>query len=472
MYCKVTMDVPAGQGQTLSLTTLGMHDQILAQATQAVNIIAGKTQSVAPRFQAVARSLALRASTGRFWQGSPGLSAISVYGVDASGNLIPSQDVVGPSGKPIGGITLSASGPYTQKRMVDNGATFPPFRGLPFSSAAFRYDGRFSGTETITATMRNGEFPPASLALTLEPEKTVPTAEIFAATENPGGELGSSDQVVEFAPGVSGNVSPLRALTFREGALVPFGADGHGGFWAGGTNGGAVRYDGAGKRVDSGPRLETGQYISLGALDSNYNLYVAFYDEWGGEVSCSGQPNYVRRYAAGFGSGRILGTLSLEWDCVVRYLAVDGLGDLYVGEYSQNPLGSNANIVEYGPSSPSGARSIVRTISQTSNAYFGGMSTLQPFAGDAKGNLFEVNLPGSTGLLEYPAGSTTPQTVLEGIPIGAFSLDRHGHIFAEVPTSATAFSIEEFAPGSTIPMRTIGGPSTKLTIPAGIAVDQ
>jgi hypothetical protein len=46
----------------------------------------------------------------------------------------------------------------------------------------------------------------------------------------------------------------------------------------------------------------------------------------------------------------------------------------------------------------------------------------------------------------------------------AFAIDRHGDIYAEVPPGSSC-AIEEFAPGSSTPMRTIAGPATDLEVP-------
>ena len=60
--------------------------------------------------------------------------------------------------------------------------------------------------------------------------------------------------------------------------------------------------------------------------------------------------------------------------------------------------------------------------------------------------------------------------VLEACGLTGFALDAQGDIYAEVPTSSTAFQIEEFLAGATTPTRIIGGSNTTLTVPAGITV--
>jgi hypothetical protein len=219
------------------------------------------------------------------------------------------------------------------------------------------------------------------------------------------------------------------------------------------------------------------------AFDREQNIYVA-----SGYLSDDGncadaEDAEVREYAAGFGAARVLGSWSIdasniEGPCTMEYLSADALGDMYVGEHNKSSFSQDAGrIVEYGPPGTDGERPILRTIPQGIQYVSSSASTMGPFAGDAHGNLLEVNgylrdhPTGANGIVEYPKGSTTPRQLLGGIPVVAFALDREGDIFAEVATTPTSFSIEEFAPGASTPMRVIGGSATDLVgVPAGIAV--
>jgi hypothetical protein len=468
--CTITLDIPVGRNQPLTLVTRygPKASLVLARATQEVSVVAGSPAVITPSFIAIAHGLAVRSSTAAFLQGSPLTTILTVYGVDGRGALIPSERVADPSGHPITGITLSGSGAYARASITDNGGRRPAFHGAAYTSAVFAYNGKLAGAETISATPHGELLRPATADLTFRPSTTLPAAQIFADVKpSPSGPR----VVLQFSSAASGNVAPLRTVSTP---LLPVGADGAGGFWAvpAAIDGPIVRMNAVGDVVVSIAH-KMFQYFGAAALDATGNAFYAPASYQDGSSNCYSGDLTVLEYGARSDGTRLADSIPLDWDCGAEELSVDALGDLYVGEFMYEQDEYRGHIVELGPKKADGTRNVIRTIDQTQE--YGSSEhrvTLAPLAGDPQGNLFEMRLDGKPGLIEYPAGSKKPQIVLAGVTISAFALDGKGDIYAEVPASSTTCAIQEFAPGSSVAMRTIAGPATGLGVPVGIAVAQ
>jgi hypothetical protein len=464
--CTVSVDVPSGRRQTIELTTLqtnaGMKAQVaLAVATATVDITPGKHTSIAPAFHAVARRLALQLTSTKMWQNTPAVSLATVYGVDAAGELIPSQDVVDKSVRPVDRIVLSSSGVYPQRRLISNGTGYPRFDGKPYASALFKYDGKLAGVATIAAEPQDGLLATVQRKITIAAAAPGAVAQIFALVRDPSYYY----RLVEFSSSATGNAVPLRVVDPAEG---PFASDGRGGYWGEKGNGDATEIDHFNASSDEVDSFASPSTFNSGAIDSDGKLVVVSSGE-GDFVGNCGPGATLAEFGTELGAVRPGPSQAMNWLCQVPYLSADALGDVYAGEYQENPLYATGRIVEYGPPDATGKRTVIRTISRTVNGADESYSVLSPFAGDAHGNLFAVDddTPASTGLLEYPAGSTAPVPLLQGISIAAVAIDSGGNIYAEV-TSGSGCAIEEFPPGGSTPTRTIAGPAAGLGPPVGI----
>src|SRR6202042_1723608 len=118
------------------------------------------------------------------------------------------------------------------------------------------------------------------------------------------------------------------------------------------------------------------------------------------EASNCGPGATLNQYGTELGGARPGSPQFITWHCQVPYMSADAVGDVYVGEYEDTALYSDAQIVEYGLPDATGKRTAIRTISRTINGADGSYSVLSPFAADARGDLFVVDddTPASTGL--------------------------------------------------------------------------
>ena len=201
------------------------------------------------------------------------------------------------------------------------------------------------------------------------------------------------------------------------------------------------------------------------ALDKHENIYVV----QGGVTNsgtCTTTDAELVEYSAGGLDEKILRTIAgLGTLPCSASVAVDPLGDVYVG-WTQDDRGlPKAEIREYGPT----AKGRPRPLRKLSIAY----AYVDTLAGDASGDLFAML---SSKLYEYPAGSTTQQAIFPQTQIAAFTLDAKANIYAVFQTgpstyfSPGTFTLEKFAPGSTTPKLRISGPDTGLYLPKAITV--
>jgi hypothetical protein len=277
--------------------------------------------------------------------------------------------------------------------------------------------------------------------------------------------------VVEFDAKASGNVAPVRR--FAGGFLAVTAAAN---FWSGPTSGtGFGLHTPAGKLVDR-VRLQappdTAGFFGGFATDRDGNAYVA----WGTPPA---YPDYCRldggdvilsEYAAKSRWERTTRTLDIGPQCSITSIAVDGFGKVYVATQT---VGSgitwgDARILVYAPGaqgSPKPIRSITVPGTGTGVAvsHYGIYQIVANGAGDLfmdeEGSLYEYSH-------EHPMRR---QRILDSAPsANAFAVGPQGHIYIAgyVPNPENpklqALGVEEFALGSTSPIRTIAGSRTHI----------
>ena len=177
-------------------------------------------------------------------------------------------------------------------------------------------------------------------------------------------------------------------LRIVDPAVGPFASDGAG-YWGEMDDGNTTEIDDfnvTGVKVDS----FLSPSFNSGTIDSNGKLLIVSSgaDDYVGNC---GPGATLAQYGTELGGVRPGPSQAMNWLCQVPYVSADALGDVYAGEYAENPLYSTGQIVEYGPPDATGKRTGIRTISQTVNGAGGSYSVLGPFAGDAHGNLFVVD---------------------------------------------------------------------------------
>jgi hypothetical protein len=427
-----TIAVAAGPGKhKLKLSSYATTDgtgAALAQTSASVTVSRGlKNYPPALTWTGIATKLTLLTTPSTLTQGQAAEVQVVAYGVDAGGAPIPDSNVVGPDGSPVS-ASIVATGPYQVTNACFSGSS------LDSPCNSLTYDGIKSGIEKLTAT--SGEFPPAKRKLVIKPG---PTGAAQIVTES---ELTDVLQdTLQFSASASGNASPLRMLLVSG---VPYGLGVAGDFWIGGTH-----YAANGATLGQIAPLKS-YTIAGGAIDRSGNVYLAE-----NEISAYSDETLARQvneYAAG--SYRLLRSIVPVFSAgqdTITAITVDGLGNLFVGAAVGNFHASA--IYKYAPGT-AGSAPPTETIT-VSNAY------PAQIAADATGNLF-VPISG-TSVMKYAPGSNTGTAVLSNPAIEGFAIDGSGDIYiAAILLTNDTISIQEFAPGSTTPMRTIAGPLTLL----------
>jgi hypothetical protein len=366
-----------------------------------------------------------------------GTSVVTAYAVDASGNAALGSRVVLADGHPAA-LKLTQAGLRS--------ATFPFFN---FFRNELQFNGQRSGKITFVAS-QDGKSP------VLAPVTGTLVVHSMPGVDGLGSIIAAAGSgVVEFSPSASGATTPLRTL-FGVG-YAPYGADAQGNLWAGTT-----RYSNTGKILGS-IKLKQDYVFEAATTDSAGNVYAVLSAQYSGEGYCNYQ-QWIVEYAAGDYSGRTIRSVPYKDGCTATAIAVDASGYIYT--YTPGLYYYPTPTLSKWPANASGN---VKPLSSVT------VPPISNMISDASGNLYAIeqaqsgSSPGT--LVEFPAGSSTPQTVLPGVSVTAFTMDSTGNTYAEVPTSANAFQIEEFAPGSTSPSNTISSTSlTNSALPPGITV--
>jgi hypothetical protein len=439
--CTIQVQVPAGT-QDLRMTTAGAKTKfgpLALMGKTKVKIRPGVMNYVpALKWFGFAHKVRITATPKNLTQFTPSQTTLMVYGVDGSGNVIPETGLIDLS--TVGFITVTtATGAYTQSLDVPN-----------FTPTTWAYDGRRDGTETFNTKASVGKtvVATASVSIQIAPGNASSIGQVIAASgQSPG------ISVVEFSAYAVGNVAPLRTLP---SSGSPYGVQSDGSFWMG-----QQRFDTLGDVLGQVKNPHPADFATAQTVDSAQNEYGAYIPT--GDSSCSGNAHILVFAANSYGATQTR-NITMPAGCSPTELAVDGPGVLYA-YVAPSYYGSATGTVLEFPANTSGVVPPSHTI---------GNIFLSNLVGDSAGNLYALYSASAgtppTTLVKFAPNATTWTTVLPGVTVSAFALDSEGDIYAEVPTSSSAFQIEEFLAGSTSATRVIGGSSTNLTVPAGIAV--
>jgi hypothetical protein len=355
--------------------------------------------------------------------------AVAYYGIDASGAMTSL----------FSGVVL-ADGTVPEVVLTQSGLQRTKLLNWP-SSLSFNGEKAGKLTFTLSQKSKSPVLAPASATLVV---RSRPSVTGLGTTIVPSG-----DNVFEFPAGAMGATAPLRTL-FDLQVASPYGADAQGNFWMSNRH-----YSNNGKMLGSVAQT-SGYTFEAATTDAAGNVFAIIGQEEG--YCIPGQ--FIVEYAAGDYSGKTIRKIPYSDGCMGTGIALDASGFIYT--YTPgDPY--NAPAISKWPANVSGNVSPLSTIT---------VPSLSNMISDASGNLYAIQQaqrgsPDGT-VVKFAPGSSTPQTVLPSVTVAAFTMDASANIYAEVPTSGTAFQIEEFAPDSTTPSNVLSSPS--LTTPGGIAL--
>jgi hypothetical protein len=135
-------------------------------------------------------------------------------------------------------------------------------------------------------------------------------------------------------------------------------------------------------------------------------------------------------------------------------LAIDAAGNLYVASSAHVP----PQVTVYSPGSTTPSLTLTQDL-----------TVPVAVAVDSKGNVWVSNEEGSDqgSLVEFPRGSTTPSTVIDGLnPLG-IAVDSRDNLYVENYNTSVAM-VSVYPPGATKPSKSFG--QTTLLEPLGITV--
>lgn len=291
--------------------------------------------------------------------------------------------------------------------------------------------------------------------------RTLPLARIAtSASPQPlifvGMSVNGRSGVGEFRRSANGNVKPVRTIAFADTVVSLFGADSSNNFWVlfrqRGTYDPPTLYATRFSQTFRALGTLSASELSSVSVDKRGNLYAVV-------------DNTIVEYAAGTYGKKTLRTIPIYNLDTTPQLAVDGAGNLYASGYPGTYVSSQYQIAEWGRKA-SGSVKPKREIPTGSAAP---SALLADAAGDVYATFGAGTYSFANGVWEWPAGSTTPQWLLPGLPVKAFALDSAGNVYADVPTIENNFAIEVFSAART-PVATISGTRTRLGYPTGIAV--
>jgi hypothetical protein len=361
-------------------------------------------------------------------------AVVTGFAVDASGSLAPNEPVLPDGTRPA--LELVQTG--------FEGSTIP-FSG--FVRHVIGFNGQKSGKLTFTVS-QNSKSPvlqPASAGLTVRAKPGVPgLGSTIVAT---------GDQVPMFPAGATGAAEPLRTL-FDVRVSAPYGADARGDFWMSNNH-----FSNTGALLGS-IKLPGDDVLTATTTDAAGNVYALLSDQQNEGSPCNNH-YWIVEYASGDYSGKAIRQIVYPVHCAGTAITLDASGFIYTYEPPDGVFATGK--VSKWPAKTSGNVQPLTTFQ---------VPALSSMMADAAGDLFAVhqaarNAPAGT-LIKFTAGSWARQPVLPNISVAAFTMDTAANVYAEVPTSPTAFEIEKFAPGSTTPSNTLT--SSSLTTPMGITV--
>jgi hypothetical protein len=440
--CTFSIRVAPGDDQRLQLQTYASKNgtgPALATATLTLNVRAGAERFAAPHVYGIARHIAAGPLEATVHQGTWQPVPIVVYGVDAAKAPIPSAAIVDSSDariESVAAVTLAGFVNATLK-----GSDDAPIACCGVTDRTFSYDGLHAGRETFTVKTP-GLTAISTTLRALRGSSALATIVTGSSYANSSTDVNFVEQYLSNA---NGNAAPVRSFVAQNGNNRPFGEDEQGNFWVGGTH---FSNTGATLGTVALPAQTNGL-----ARDGAGNLYAA--------THCS-----IFEYAAGaYGTPTPIRRILYPNCTIGSQLAIDGDGNIFVS--IDGSAGAPAGIVEFAAHAGSGITAPIRTIV----APFGGGHDIVGLDADAAGNLYALDVNGSTtNLLQFAPGATVGKALLPGVSIQTFAVDDGGGIYARVYGATESGSLEYFPPGSNAPVQIISGSNTQLFAVGAIAV--
>ncbi|HTA39306.1 MAG TPA: hypothetical protein VK760_09530, partial [Candidatus Acidoferrales bacterium] len=268
----------------------------------------------------------------------------------------------------------------------------------------------------------------------------------------------SSQKMLVFARGVSGNAAPSKRLRFSK----VYAATAAGKFWAMGPAKG-IRYQ-PGLYSASGALIAALPSATIGVRkDGSFYTLVATYSGIPEECIYVGNVA-IDTYRLRDGKPTLVSSLTLAKPCNVAAVAAGPDGSLYVATssvaaHSDDP--QTTRVLHFAP----GAIGNAKPVSRVYSTYEGGASNTQ-LAVDSRGNLY-LALNGRVRV--YRNGRSPGTYLFDGDAVAIDSQDNVYVVASAYNKTAlrTRLVVREYAPGATTPFRTIDGSNTELHIGDG-----
>ena len=347
------------------------------------------------------------------------------FGVDNSGSVIPSVNV-NPSY--VRGFSFTVRGWLSKTYEFPNGIAccgiISPY-GVT-GNAGIPYAGYSSDSERFVAHVSG--FP-AALPVTLA---TLPAPTPFAPLLVQG-----YNGLEQFVATAQGNVSPARVYFPRQRFLVGEGVDGS--YWVDGAH-----YSNYG--VPLGTIAASGYVIAEDYAGHVYSL------------------NQDRRPACAIFEyprapyGHVAPLREIQFACPegAGAVAVDHAGNVFA---STNGV-SGATIIEFAPGTASGYVTPTQQLAIPNTFEIASMDT------DGADNLYALATNAGYHLYKIAPGLSALQPLLTSIPLGeAIALDDAGNLYVVRTGTGSPRppdQVEEYAPGASIPTRTLSGTDTLI----------
>jgi hypothetical protein len=272
------------------------------------------------------------------------------------------------------------------------------------------------------------------------------------------GSTGGGDftRALSFDASATGNVKPIAQLPPNTG--VSAGQATRAGSFLGGADKTFGLISASGNIVEA---LSAAPNAVNYAVDGKGNFYevIATYDADG---RCYTGDVTLQKYKSGSGGTKLVRTIDLGDQCYVSAPAIDGHGNVFVGEQlnsgDKKPV---AKVVMYAPgqNGPAPSRTIPVPIK------YEGQGGIAQISADQSGNLYMLC---DYSLYVYPHATLPRKKITDVFGLGSFAVDGKGLVYTVSQNPATLggskfqLSVSVFAPGSSTVLRTISGGKTGL----------
>jgi len=379
---------------------------------------------------------------------------VVVFPTSATGNVAPSLTINGFTNN-VTDPSYVVTDPAGTTVYVANSYA-PPYSIQEFSASNGQFIGSITGTSTGGAFTSSNE--PNGLAVDTSGNLYV----------------GSSNKVLVFAPGASGNAPLLRSFTASTGGGInAIALDNNGNLFATQSTGSVGTFA-------AYPASASGSVTASASM--SYQQFFAYFNSGDIAVDPSGNVwvgnplgNAITAYqvtgspgAATFGSilqNMQLGTVALQRP---DQMAFDNSGNLWVVNQSE------ASIVELS-STASGTPTPLKTITSLAN-----LRNPSGLAFDSAGNLWVSDRSmGRPALYKFAAtatGNVSPIASILGTNTGLsrpdqIAIDHSNNIYVANRVGGNVLIFASGSSGNVAPTATLGGSNTMITLPTGIALD-